>query len=1288
MTARRRLLVLLGLGLAFALALVRLGALFSGALVEHVLEGFFERETRVGQVNVHLLPLSAEIEGLRVAGASPASPPFLEIARVVVHPSLGQVFTRQLALRELRLESPRLRINAWKAGGDDLPPFGRGGRPGSGLRLDRLVIQDGEVLLDHERVPVEVDLPDFQGRLDVRQDRARTGRIAFGPGALRFGGAPALNLAAEIALVLEGRRLVVESGRIRGTNLDLATRGEIRFGRVLLGELALLGPVDLAILDQHVVRTGLGLAGDARVDATLRLEGSKVEIAGKAKGTAGSFDTVAIPSYEGSFAWDGHGLRIQGLEVAALGGRAALAVEVPSASAGRPARVEGRIEQIDAEGVLAALFDWGRPQVGTGATGEVAVSWPRGRAREISGRVDVELRPKHDGRTPGTGRFVWSAVDGEQNVELLELRTDVLEVLMDGHVSADDRASLRLDAETPDLAGADDLLRRLRQALGNDEAEDVGIAGSGVFRGRWEGTLRAPVFEGRFTGKDLVWRNVSWGEASAAGSLTPEAIEARSLQLRRGESTLHVDGRFETGDYGVRDALEGRARLLAWPATDLLRALDFRLPVEGPLSGDVDFRGRRSAPEGEARLEGAAGRYLDVPFVSARMKARWSPRGTQVLEAQARLGGGEALFSGTVSEDGVYDGEASLNAVQAEALLGDRLPLPLSGRITAKVTLQGPLHRPRLKGRVQAPRLFLGDEGLGAVEARLEGQGDGEVSVEATCRSGRVDLRLEGRLGATAPHPGELVLTARSTSVDPYLRIAFSALPSALGLVATGELRVAGPLLEPRGLRGEVRMEAFELSVPDYAGRATEPVRARFENGSLLVDDFHIVAEGTDLRLRGEADLLDQGPLDLKVSGDADLRGLVAVSPRLRGFGGGPLEVAVTGTRAEPRLAGSLRLAGAGLRVRGFPHGLEDLTGTVRFTEAGATLEGVKGRLAGGELGLVGELAFAKGRLASFDLRPRGGNMALRWPEGLRSLVDADLRFFGDDKRRFATGTVEIRQAVYSRRYDVASEILATRAESEGATEDGAAEMALDIRLRAPGTVRVDNNLANLAARADLHLRGTPSAPLLIGHAEVERGRIYFQGRTYVIRHGSLDFANPTRLDPLFDVEAETRVQSYRVTLRLNGTLDRVTPTLTSDPPLSAVQILNLLAGADEATVAAMTSTRSNEAQLAASGAATLAAGRISEEVGLERGASKLLGLDRFSIDPSLLRGNGQTPSARVTLGKRITPDLSVIYAQDLSGTGERLMSVEYTLSDRFSLLLTRSDPDGFGFDVRLRRSR
>ena len=68
----------------------------------------------------------------------------------------------------------------------------------------------------------------------------------------------------------------------------------------------------------------------------------------------------------------------------------------------------------------------------------------------------------------------------------------------------------------------------------------------------------------------------------------------------------------------------------------------------------------------------------------------------------------------------------------------------------------------------------------------------------------------------------------------------------------------------------------------------------------------------------------------------------------------------------------------------------------------------------------------------------------------------------------------------------------------------------------------------------------------------------------------------------MFDIEGETQIRSYRVTLHVSGTLDRVTPTLTSDPPLSSLQILALLAGQDESEVANLTQTqaRASQAQL------------------------------------------------------------------------------------------------------------
>jgi hypothetical protein len=66
-------------------------------------------------------------------------------------------------------------------------------------------------------------------------------------------------------------------------------------------------------------------------------------------------------------------------------------------------------------------------------------------------------------------------------------------------------------------------------------------------------------------------------------------------------------------------------------------------------------------------------------------------------------------------------------------------------------------------------------------------------------------------------------------------------------------------------------------------------------------------------------------------------------------------------------------------------------------------------------------------------------------------------------------------------------------------------------------------------------------------------------------------------------------------------------------------------------------------------------------------------------------------------VGKRIlSPDLNVLYSQDLRGTEERVLAIEYILSDRFSLLLTQTDPGqaktgaerGWAFDVRIRQSR
>jgi len=1293
--ARRRTLLLLAL-LALAVGVYALYRLpdWSARFLADSLSGFFHRPVRVGSVRFELFPLQAEVRDVAVSGLTADAPPFLEVVRAQVTPSLAPLRGRQVVLSRVRIEGLRVRVNAFPdspegLGGDDIPKMGGPGRGGLQVSVSRLVIQGGEFVLNHERVPLDLDLPEFHGRLVEEANRGLAGHVSFRPGDLRFGAAPPLLLGTEIDLRFNQGQLMVDAGRIYAEGTDLGYQGRLRLGARPQGQFNLRGPVDLAVLERHVMRSGLRFEGVGRWDGVLSVDGSRLRIEGRMEGTNGAFMGFPVPRFEGRVTYDGNGLRVRDLDVESLGGRARLDLDVPPGPSGTPGvRIEGALEEADAEGLLRLVFGMGAPGLGAAATGPLDVRWPKGRARLVTGRVGLDLAARPDGRTPLSGRVDWTAQDGVQTVERADLRTADAHARLQGRVLPDDRTDLSVDVETADITALDDLLTRLRRALGNPEAQKAGFSGGGTFGGRWRGSLQVPVFEGRFSGRDIGYRGVAWGSADWAGTADPEAVESRSLVLRRPGAELWLDGRNEIGWFGEKDALDLRFRLTSWPAADLVKAMGWDLRVSGPVSGEATLLGRRSAPRGSARLTASLGRYYGVPFENAALALRWDGRVAEATSGRARVGGGTLTLHGSLDDDGVYDGRADVQAVDLGALLPPLAPgMTIAGKASGSLTLQGTLTRPRLEARLLSPHVFVADEGLGAVEARFTAKGDGRVSVDARCRSARLDLALTAAVGAASPHEAVLRLQARDTSLDPYLRAVFPALPGALGLVATGEIALRGPLASPRALSAEATVSDLQVLVPEYPLRNREPLRATLADGKLEVAALHLASEGTDLAVEGHVDVLGETDLAVKARGAADLRALSVISPRLRGRGAARLALAVSGTRAAPRLDGMLDLDGAGVRVRGFPHGIEEVRGKVRFDEKTAELVGITGTVGGGSVEIEGQASYAGGRLTSFDLRPTGRGLGLRYPEGLRSQVDVDLHLFGDAKEQWITGTIDVRQALWTRRYDLASELLAaSRPPAEAASlEEGT---RLDLTLRAPGTLRIDNNLATLQARAELRLQGTTVAPVILGRAEVDRGRVYFQGRTYVIRRGTIDFVNPQKLDPSFDIEAETRIQSYRVTLRVSGTLERVTPTLTSDPPLSPVQILSLLAGGEESMVASLTQAQALQAQLAASGAATLAAGKISEEVGLERGAEKLFGLNRFSIDPSLLRGAGTTPTARITLGKRITPDLTVLYSQDLRGSEQRVLSLEYTLSDRLSVLFTREDPGGFGFDLRLRQLR
>jgi translocation and assembly module TamB len=224
---------------------------------------------------------------------------------------------------------------------------------------------------------------------------------------------------------------------------------------------------------------------------------------------------------------------------------------------------------------------------------------------------------------------------------------------------------------------------------------------------------------------------------------------------------------------------------------------------------------------------------------------------------------------------------------------------------------------------------------------------------------------------------------------------------------------------------------------------------------------------------------------------------------------------------------------------------------------------------------------------------------------------------------------------------------------------------------------------------------------LLFGRAEIERGEVRFEGRRYQVTRGTLDFTNPNRIQPFFDVEAETRVrvpgpqsQIYRVTLRLVGTTDSLQPEFTSDPPLAPIDVLTLLfsdtAPAGDIELLALQKPNQREQDILQARATRALTGALSDEVG--RVVQDTFGVDSFQITPMLTEPYQQSsrlnvnPAARVTIGKRISDRVYLTYARSLSSsTKDELILLEYDQSDSLGWVLSQNEDRTYALEVRKR---
>jgi autotransporter translocation and assembly factor TamB len=721
--------------------------------------------------------------------------------------------------------------------------------------------------------------------------------------------------------------------------------------------------------------------------------------------------------------------------------------------------------------------------------------------------------------------------------------------------------------------------------------------------------------------------------------------------------------------------------LSRWRIDGLTRAFDAPFSFEGSVSGRIRTRPGASGLEGEGDLELHDGAIGGVPFEKG--EARLALDGSRIVADPVSFARGNAVVAGRLE---VGMGARRLGG----AFATKRYPLDglgpewaqLSGVVEGRIEVSGSFEEPQatLSGRGRDVRLRGVDLGEAFFSGGLR---DESFALSVTLESEARELAVETEVGLDPPFLARG--RARWHQLDTS---AWVGLPPGTRALSDGVASFRLPLRGSEALRSaEAEIELRALSVESESLRleSGSPVEIRLRGGRLELARAVLHEGATSLTLEGGLDLAD-GSLDVKVDGTVSFGVIETFYPSfgLATSGETFVSAEIAGTRENPAITGYADFRGGSIRFSGFRQALADLDGRVVFDNRTLRIPGLRGVFGSGPVEIAGTIGIEGVSPATVDLSMRGSGVRLRYPEGFTATLDGELSLLGSSNERMLSGSLALADATWTREYDLVSGILSDR-EGLSLFDDLSStelfpNLRLDVAIQAPSSFRVQNSLATIEGSAELELRGTVSEPVLLGRSEAERGDLYFLGQRYTITTGRVDFVDPTRIEPFVDLTAETRVRSYRVELRLTGTPERVHPELSSDPPLRTVDILRLLAGANERDIFI----GNEEEELAGVGVASLLTERLTQEVG--KRAERLFGLDRFSINPFLV-GQFANPTARVSLGKQITRELTINYSTNLNATTEAIILIEYTPEGPMSWILSRDEEGDVGVDVKFRRS-
>ncbi len=1322
---------------------------------------YIERPMHIGRLSIHVLSGRYLVEDLTIEGVHPGDRPFFTAKRVAVAMDWSTAIRREpdFTITSVELSDWQMHVEKWPSG-HNFPKFTRDRTTPEGPKRFTTTARyihagRGQFTFEDHEAPWSIVCPNLD--ITIGNLPQYHGEAVFNGGVVKIQDYAPMWANMRASFVIDGSRIHLDRVDFESDGARTVARGDVDLAHWPEQTYDFDSVVqfprmrEIFFADQDWKLTGVGAFSGRFHLAPYDVR----DLSGTFSSEVLGWNDYRFPGLRGSLQWAPGFFEVRNASAGFFGGGGRFNYSIKPL--GQSVRPTARFEFDYADADLAAFSDfeaWRGLRLAGSWSGHNLLEWPLGRFvdRQDEGTATISPRaavattltsgdagrpsagPPPDERSRGAERgpsapmplpthlpisaevsYRFTAADLELGPS--RFATERTQVAFQGATAWGDESRFAFHVTSDDWQESDQVLAGLIRDFGSASDAVVTIGGRGEFDGVMTGPFRRARVEGTFSGEGLRAWDTSWGSGTGRVVYDNDYITVSDGVIRLDDSEIRADGRFSLAvpreDGG--DEIDARFRVTRRDVDSLRHAFAIdEYPLSGRLSGDFHLTGQRARPLGFGAMTIEAGVAYGEPLGTASASLRFDGAGVRLDGVTILKDTGTLTGAAFVGWDSTYSFNMDGRRIPVGSIALLAYPgRPLSGSVDLTATGNGTFDLPRNDVKFRVSEMAVGDAPVGQVTGDLSMRGR-ELSGQVDAASPSLAVTGTGRVSLMPQADADITLRFHDSSFDQYARLFLPKLSPTTSALASGSIRVIGDLSNVNKLALDGTVDRLELRLFDYALKNAAPIRLGLEGGELSVRDLQLVGDDTHLSVTGTVGL-GRDDIALQVGGDANLGILQGFFRDVRGSGRAVLTGAVNGRLRQPVISGSATITDGRIRHFSLPNAFDAINGTVMFDARGVRLDDLSATMGGGRVQFGGRIGFDGYLPGDLNVTAHGENMQLRLLDGLRSALDADLSLTGTARAPILGGTVTVRSAVWTRRLDAPGSIFdfARGSPAGGAPLPAPSEPAaagtpvkLDVKIVVPSTFRVDTNLLRLAANADLTLQGSLDRPVLSGHADIERGEVNFEGRRYRLTRGAIDFNNPTRIQPFFDIEAETNVrvpgtsgsasETYRIVVGATGTSDKLQPTVSSDPPLPTADVLALLFSDvrrnQDVELRAQQNPNQAQTDILTARATQALTGPISSEVG--KVVEQTFGVDTFQLTPSFVDPFGQqtsrlNPTARLTIGKRVSDRVYLTFSRSLGTTiNDQIVLLEYEESDRLSWVLSRNeDQQTYAIEFRVRHT-